>query len=194
MLFEMLVNLAVPKMLDEEQKPYDFLAKVCDYENRVAMEDLRRRSSLLLMNNAQKHGKAGSIQRLSAYLHPNPKHQFPPWHPRAGQFGSPRLFIMARCKNLIKEFPQQRWKAVSDSLRDEPDRSIANHATDCALYTVRQLPHPMELKPSVFAIGSDAKSLASRLYWADVAKQKAKEVPQGRHPYRISRTPATLLN
>ncbi len=189
---ELLANECAPKMVDEENKPYNFLAKVIDYENKIAAEDLRRRG--ILFTNAQKHGKAGSIQRLSAYLHPNPKHQFPPWHPRAGQFGSPRLFAMARCKNLIKELPQQRWKAVSDSLRDEPDRSIANHATDCALYTVRQLPHPMELKPTTDILGAGSTDLRSRLYWHDVQKQREREAPEGRKPYRISRNPVRLLN
>lgn len=190
---ELLVVECLPKMVNEEGLPYNFLAKVIDYENKIAAEDLRRRG--ILFTNAQKHGKAGSFQRLNAYLHPNPKHQFPPWHPRAGEFGSPRLFIMSRCKNLIKEFPQQRWKGAKEGLKDEADRSIANHAVDCVLYTVRQLPHPMELKPTNNLVGPAAISLMSRMYWEDCAKAEKKRVPEsGRRPYRMGKTPFQLLN
>lgn len=180
---EALVELAYPKMFDEENKPYTFRAKVIDYENKVAAEDLRRRG--IHFTNAQKHGKAGSIARFSSYLHPNAKHHFPNYHPRAGQSGSPRWFFTTNCPNNIREIPQQRWKedVTNQRLKDELDRTIANHATDCDLYISRELPEPATLKP---APGFEAKniSLMSRMYYADLKKQEEKKA-QAKQEYRI---------
>lgn len=189
-----LVDLALPKMLDENGKPYIFKAKVIDYENKVAAEDLRRRG--ITMTNAQKHGKASSIHRLSSYLHPNEKHHFPNWHPRAGQANAPRLFITSGCPNLIKELPQQRWKedSTNERMKDEADRTIPNHATDCALYTARELPEVAKLRPTPGPVNTPT-SLISALYWEDVRRhQERQTAAHNERGYRIHRVPVGDLS
>lgn len=178
-----LTEEALPKMKDEDGQPYQFRVRVIDYENKIAAEDLRRRG--IVLQNAIKQDKAASIHRLQSYLHPNPKHGFPEWHPRAGELGSPRCFITANCRNFIREVPQQRWLEQSNFVKDEPDRKIPNHAVDDALYTVRSLPDPRLLKSAEpMAPQGTTLSLMSRMYWEDVRRQKEKEA-QPRSGYRI---------
>ena len=194
---EKLVNLALPKMKAPDGTALTFRYKVCDYENRVAMADIEKMSKRVIrVDGALKHGKAGSIHRLHGYLHPNEQHHFPNWHPAAGTAGSPRLFIAPWVKNLIRELPQQRWKEQANglSLKDEPDRTIDNHAVDCLLYTVRQLPNPTELKATPGQMEHKAKSLISRMYWEDVQRRKEQLAPEGRKTYRITRGGVTMLN
>ncbi len=178
-----LVEEAYPKMFDEDNKPYVFRSKVIDYENKIAAEDLRRRG--IAFTNAQKHGKAGSIHRLSSYLHPHPKHHFPEWHHKAGQANSPRMFFSVNVRNGIRELPQQRWKEdlTNERMKDEPDRTIDNHATDCYLYIARELPEVTKLRP---APGPDQSrlSMMSRMYYADLKRQEEKKA-QAVREYRI---------
>lgn len=166
-----LVERARPKMRDPETgEDYSFKAKVIDYENKIAAEDLRRMG--IAMTNARKHDKASSIERLKGYFHPNPKHHFPPWHPRAGESGSPRAFVMARCKNFRRELPMARWLEVNGISKNEMDRRTGNHLIDCALYTIRELPPPFELKPAPapFLAPGHNTSKMSELYWYDKRK------------------------
>ncbi len=183
---EELVIKARPKMLSEDGVEYTFRSKIIDYENKVAAEDLRRMG--IQMNNAQKRDKMSSINRFQEYLHPNPRHRFPAWHPRAGQPGSPRAFILG-CPNLVRELPQQRWKAVpmaDGEFKDEADRSIPNHATDCCLYTGRELPRATELPADMWAsLETRPTDKMSQLYWTDVLAQKARiDAGQTRSRYR----------
>lgn len=51
------------------------------------------------------------IQKIQLLLHPDPKHQYPRWHPKAGQLGAPRLyFIGERCPGLLHELPLYHWE------------------------------------------------------------------------------------
>ena len=163
-----LVDEAKPKMKDPESgEDYHFKAKVIDYENKIAAADLQRAG--IQMTNARKHDKASSIERLKGYFHCNPKHHYPPWHPKAGEPGSPRAFVMARCKDLRREFPMARWLEVNGIAKNEMDRKTGNHLIDCALYTIRELPPPFELKPmpAPLAAVGDNISKISELYWYD---------------------------
>lgn len=47
--------------------------------------------------------RVAGFVRISELLHPDPTHYFPEWHPRAGEPGSPRLFITEECKHLIEQ-------------------------------------------------------------------------------------------
>ena len=43
--------------------------------------------------------------RLSEFLKIDPYHRFPDWHPKRGERGSPRMFIVERyCPDLVKQF------------------------------------------------------------------------------------------
>jgi terminase large subunit-like protein len=55
------------------------------------------------LEEANNDPRAGLI-RLRALLKLDPEHPFPSWHPRAGQMGAPRLFIVKRtCEQLLEE-------------------------------------------------------------------------------------------
>lgn len=186
-----LVNQATPKMKDEFASDYNWQARVIDYENKIAAEDLRRCG--ITMTNARKMNKSGdggSTSLLSGYLHPNPKHHFPSWHPTmAGRPASPRAFISTRCKVLRRELPQQQWAQIvsADGFRDVMDRLIPHDTVDTALYTVRELPHPMTVKPNTFSSIDPNISKMSQMYWADRARQA--ELERRRmteaHHYRV---------
>lgn len=173
-------ELSLPKMKpDGSSEEYNFLAKVGDYENRVALDDMRRHG--IAFTNAVKHSKTVSVHRLSGYLHPNPKRPYPSWHPLTGQLGAPLAFITAHCPQLIAEIPQQKWKKAEgqkgggDSMKDELDRSVRHDAVDCALYIARILPAPATIPIPKIKLAKDERSLQSQLYWADVARAKAQQ-------------------
>ena len=166
---------ALPKMKSSDGQSYNFLFKVGDYENKVALDEMGRNG--VRFTNAVKHSKITSIHKLSSYLHPNPHRPFPAWHPYAGRLGAPLMYIMQDCKTLIREIPQQRLKegrGAGDTLKDELDANVRHDAVDCALYVTRLLPAPAQIKIVAFSVDADAKSLQSQLYWADVKKQKEK--------------------
>lgn len=178
-----LAEMAKARMKFQGVEEYEWLFKACDYENRIAMEDLRKYG--IQVTNAVKHNKLASIHRLAGYLHPNPKRPFPSWHPRAGQAGSPLLFVHPRCKVLIAELPQQRWKeGQGDNLKDEADRTIRHDTVDCLLYMVRLLPAPEEVKIIYEPKQIQQIDLMSRLYHEDVKRQKERLESQMRRPYR----------
>lgn len=142
---------ALPKI-----RPYpNWQAKVIDSENKLAAGELAEYG--IYCTNAQKQNKTGdansSFYRVSGYLHPNPAHVFPEWHPRKGQTGAPRLFVGEKCANIKKEFPQQRWKTdpTSKKLINEPDPKVIKNAIDCVFYVIRELPHPTKLTPGIIA-------------------------------------------
>jgi hypothetical protein len=173
----LVADLSLPKMSPEgEDAEYNFLAKVGDYENRVALADMGRYG--INFSNAVKHNKTISAGRLSGYLHPNPKRPFPLWHPRAGELGAPLMFTTPRCKHLNNEIPMQKWKAQpgakseGTSLKDELDRSVKHDAVDCALYIVRLLPAPATVVIPKLKMTGQEINLQSNLYWEDVRRAK----------------------
>lgn len=56
----------------------------------------------ILLNSAN-NDRAAGYARLLELLHVEPGRPFPVWHPRYGEFGSPRMFISSRCTNLIEQ-------------------------------------------------------------------------------------------
>lgn len=122
----------------------NFVRCVMDWENKTAQEELRRIG--LVIKNAIKRGKILSLQQTARYLHPNPERAFPPWHPRAGQPGSPGIFFTERVPHLVSEVPQQRWKKLAghDIQLNEMDTRMADHATHAMMYTIRECPKPEE--------------------------------------------------
>lgn len=128
-----------------------FKAMVIDYANKLAAGELAEQG--IRMTNAQKMNKMETVLRLSGYLHCNPKRAFPDWHPKRGQPGSPGIFFASHCKNLISEMPQQRWRKVrgQETLANEIDPNVANHACDALGYCIRELPKPSTLERGVMA-------------------------------------------
>lgn len=189
-----LIRQALPKMKDENGNEYNFKAKVIDYENKIAATDLQRGG--ITMTNARKVDKASSIERLKSYFHPNPLHHFPPWHPHAGLPGSPRWFVMARCKNVRREIPQARWLERDSIFKDEMDRRTGNHTVDCLLYQCRELPPPWQLKPtpSIYQATTHNKNKMSELYHYDARQREKNRQAEQRRPYRIFRQSLGMLD
>lgn len=186
-----LADRAAPKMRDEDGIAYTFQAKVIDYENKIAAYDLGKRG--IVLTNARKHDKMASVNRLHSYLHRNPKHHYPPWHPRAGEANAPRAYVLTSCQTLIRELPQQRYLEQAEFVRDEMDRRIRHDSVDCALYIVREVPHPTMLKPVSYSAITTNLSKISELYWYDRKRHEAEQAAQaGRKPYRIQRSPLDI--
>jgi hypothetical protein len=168
-----IADLTLPKLKSPEGDDLKFRFKIGDYANRIALADMGRCG--ITFDNAIKVNKLLSVHRLSGYLHPNVKRPFPSWHPNAGRPGSPLLFITPKCSNLIKELPQQRWKeGMGDSLKDELDRTIPNHAVDCLLYTLRMLPPPQDVLVTTCPVVTVKVNQQSAAYWADFKRRKEK--------------------
>lgn len=171
----LMVQLAKPYMKSPDGVDYNFRFKVGDYENRVALDEMKRNG--LPFTNAVKHNKSISIHRLSSYLHPNPLRPFPSWHPKAGELGAPLIYFSPECKTVIRELPQQKWKEErgGDSMTDELDRSIRHDGVDCCLYIVRLLPAPNTIPiPKIAAPTMTRQQLMSKLYWEDARREKEK--------------------
>lgn len=180
-----IATLALPKMkIPGTETDYAFIAKVGDYENRIALDDMGRYG--IRFTNAVKQNKVVSVHRLAGYLHPNPKRPYPAWHPMAGQLGAPLFYMTPACKHLISEIPLQKWKNAGegDSVKDELDRSIKHDAVDCILYIARIMPAPATIPIPKVIIATDTRSLQSKMYWAAVAARKAEKASGERHkPY-----------
>ncbi len=183
-----LADLARPKMRAEDGEPYSFQAKVIDYENKIAAMDLQKRG--IAMTNARKmnkSGQGGSTSMLSSYLHPNVNHHFPDYHQYAGKSHAPRCYITTKCVNLRRELPQQAWDrdGSTDALKDVMDRRIPHDTVDTMLYTVREMPHPATIAPMKYAVKGTNRTKMSELYWADLEREKEKQVDQeSRRPYQ----------
>lgn len=88
---------------------------------------------------ANKNVNAG-IGRIEYLLKPDSTRKFPKWHPRRGEFGSPRLFIIkGMCPALETEFPLYRWeenKSGRDANERERPLKYMDHAMDASRYAI----------------------------------------------------------
>lgn len=180
----LLASLAKPFLCHPDGQEYNFRFKVGDYENRIALDDMGRHG--VKFQNAVKHDKNLSIQRMAQYLHPNPMRPFPSWHPKAGQLGAPLMFIAPNCVQLLREIPNQKWKTNEGGvLKDEMDRSIRHDTVDCILYICRMLPAPaaIPVPKRIVLEKKGSNSIMSKLYWYDVKKAEENLKTPERRPY-----------
>jgi hypothetical protein len=157
-----------------------FQSKVIDYENKVVAGELRDYG--INFTNAKKQNKNDSIFRADGYLHPNPKHGFPEWHPRYGEKGSPRLFVTRQCKHLIKQIPQARWlkQKGSDVLKNELDPDAGpDDSYHAFLYMIRELPRATELEVSLIAnLRPEISSMSRMMHFSERARKQEKAKQQ----------------
>ena len=66
---------------------------------------------------------------LERLLEPRDDVMFPSWHPKAGQFGAPLLFIAKQCPNLWRELNNLQYEGEGS----EETVKVNDHAYD-ALY------------------------------------------------------------
>jgi len=167
------------KALPKIRKYPNWQAMVIDSENKVAAGELAEHG--IICTNAQKQNKLGdrnsSFYRVSGYMHPNPDHGFPAWHPRKGDKGSPRLFVGSNCTFLRKEIPQQRWKQNKQTglLTNEADPLVDNHATDCLMYLIRERPDPVTLeKGRLYDLSKNLSKMSILMH--DATRKQKEEV------------------
>ena len=84
------------------------------------------------------------INRVGEYLAVDPKRV----NPVTGKMGSPKLFISARCFNLIKEIPEYQWTTNrgKEDAREKPIKR-ADHAVDALRYGIMSRPSTEVTKP-----------------------------------------------
>ena len=171
----LLAEMSLPYMKDSKGHDYNWLARVGDQENKIALADMGKYG--IEFTNAVKQNKIVSVHRLAGYLHQNPNRHYPNWHPRAGQIGAPLMYMTPTCKHLIEELPMQKWKNErgGTDVKDKLDRSIRHDAVDCALYIVRILPAPKDVPIERPKPNKKELSLQSKLYYEDLKRQKEKQ-------------------
>lgn len=94
-------------------------------------------------NNDPRAGYA----RLRMLVEPDPARRFPAWHPRAGEYGSPRLFVVERrCPDLVEQLRaaplQPIEKADAGEKIDPVWESRYGHFSALARYAVMAKPSP----------------------------------------------------
>ena len=171
----------------KKMKDRNFVAKVIDWENKLAAEELRRHG--ITVTNARKRGKMDSITQFGGYLHPNPKRPYPEWHPKRGLAGSPGVFFTERCPHLIREVSQQRWKKMigSEHALNVLDDKLSNHGFDACLYVCKERPRP-EMLPKTFNVsmmesGLDKRNAAWRMLEIEHNKYKEQQKAKTRMPW-----------
>ena len=96
----------------------------------------------LYLIEAQKSVMTG-IQLTKSMLLPDHERKFPKWHPRAGEYGSPRLFIMNnRCPNWVNEAQIYVWEPQKEGQEknyQERPRKHNDHALDAGRYILMAL-------------------------------------------------------
>lgn len=125
-------------------------------------------------NNAQQP----TLDRVGALLWADPQRQFPDWHPRAGQKGSPRLFFAASCRKTIEAVSSWRYKEYRQGdlgLREEPV-DFNDHLPDCLRYVCTAFPEaPARPRPKRDLTVGEWQSRRLRDNWRQVAKNATEQ-------------------
>lgn len=96
---------------------------------------------LILGNNDPRVGYA----RLRELVKPDPHRRFPLWHPRAGEYGSPRLFVVKdTCPELVEQLKAAPLQGIdkrhAGEMIDPKWEGKYGHATAAARYIVSSRP------------------------------------------------------
>jgi hypothetical protein len=89
------------------------------------------------------------FMRLRTLMECDPEHPFPEWHPRRGEKGAPRLFVVGRrCPQLVEQIKsaplQPLDKRDGGEMIDPIWESRSGHAVAAARYAVLSRPMPSE--------------------------------------------------
>ena len=92
--------------------------------------------------NPDKDVNAG-INMVKQYLKADPGRRYPPWHPRAGQFGSPKMFwVRGACPNFVNEMQTYQWEEKAEGRElnyQEKPKKFNDHAVDAGRYACMAL-------------------------------------------------------
>lgn len=87
--------------------------------------------------NANNRVNAG-IQKMQELMRPDPTHKFPSWHPRKGQLGSPRFFVIKEaCPAFCHEVSLYKWMDTPDGKEEnykEKPHKYLDHMMDARRY------------------------------------------------------------
>lgn len=94
--------------------------------------------------------RAAGRLRLAELLKPDPSRLFPGWHPRAGEPGSPRMFVFGgdRCRELTLQLgaapllPLDSGKVGAGEVVDPAWEGPSGHAAAAARYGAMSRPSP----------------------------------------------------
>ena len=92
--------------------------------------------------------------RLRELIQPDPTRRFPLWHPLAGQYGSPRLFVVRdTCPELVEQLKAAPLVGIdkrhAGEMIDPKWEGSYGHATAAARYLVSSRPGPSTLEEPV---------------------------------------------
>lgn len=92
--------------------------------------------------------RAAGYARLLEIIHPDPKRPFPSWHPRSGEYGSPRLFVFKTCEQVIAQLqsaPVAKDGSEAGEAVDSKWESAHGHSHAMLRYGVLSRPEPSTL-------------------------------------------------
>lgn len=117
--------------------------------------------------NPDKDVSAG-INMVKQYLKADPSRPFPPWHPRAGQMGSPKIFIIRHaCPNLVNEMQVYQWEETKEEhAHQEKPKKWNDHACDASRYVTlavgKQMAPWIKPPPTLEQMGNEAARLVAK--------------------------------
>lgn len=94
---------------------------------------------------------AGRV-RVSELLRQRPEVEFPAWHPRAGDYGAPILFISRTCTNTIEQVRDAPIDTVQGELVDYAWETRRGHAMAALRYLATARIFPQVSNPSLTGI------------------------------------------
>jgi hypothetical protein len=105
---------------------------------------------------------AGRI-RISELLRPDPSLEFPDWHERKGEPGSPRLFFTTNCQNLIEQIKFAPIDQAAGETIDPYWESRSGHA----LAALRYLVTARVFRPEVSVSAQAGRGIGTWKDWND---------------------------
>ena len=127
------------------------LAQKDQFGQPMTLQDLYAQHGVFI-NPANNRRRTGYIAIRQA-LKPDPQRRFPLWHPRSGEWGSPRLFIMGVKARVLVEQLQDAPLAQGEN---DPENGEAvdakwerryGHAIACLRYGLTTYQNPSEAAP-----------------------------------------------
>lgn len=109
------------------------------------------------------------MARIKELLRIDPDRRFPEWHPRAGEHGSPRLFIVHHCRDLIEQIAAAPLLSLESGKRDAGEKVDTDwegqygHAHAALRYGVMSRP---QATPPIAEVPDDPRTLAFMEYEA----------------------------
>ena len=135
-----------------------------DFENRQAYMELAEHG--IHGSPARKEVMPG-IFKVGQMIHPDTRAR----HPFTGSFGSPRIFVSERCRNLIRSLSTYRWaKDRGGRLTGMPAHTDSHHA-DAVRYLCHTFRPEGDDLPAKARWQNEDISELSRLYWYEREKK-----------------------